>query len=136
MILPQTQLIHNIKNMKYNIQRTTVKYFRHSDGSEVFFKGKFSHEPEEIVLIQIKDKIESGEIEIIEKDEDAFVEEVTGHVVPLSRYKQVRKYPVIGEQLDVLWHDINNGVLGESAKESQWYKDIKEIKDTHPKTNP
>ena len=121
--------------MKYNIQKTTVKYFKYSDGAESFFKGKFSYEPEDIVLIQIKDKIDAGEIEIIEKEEDAFVEEVTGHVVPLNRYKQVRKYPAVGEQLDILWHDINNGLLGESAKESQWYKDIKEIKDNHPKFN-
>ena len=119
--------------MKYNIQKTTVKYFKHSDGSETFFKGKFSPEPEEFILNDLKPLIDDGQLEIIEKEEDAFVEEVVGHVVSLKDYKQVRRYPVLGEQLDTLWHDINNGVLGESAKESQWYKDIKEIKENHPK---
>ena len=121
--------------MKYNIQRTIVKYFKHSDGTEVFFKGKFSPEPEEFILNDLKPQLDSGQLQIIEKEEDAFVEEVVGHVVPLKDYKQVRRYPVLGEQLDILWHDINNGVLGESAKESEWYKAIKEIKDNHPKPN-
>ena len=119
--------------MKYNIQKTIVKYFKYSDGTEVFFKGKFSPEPEQHILDEIQPLLDNGEIEIIEKEEDAFVEEVIGHVVPLKDYKQVRRYPTLGDQLDILWHDINNGVLGESAKESQWYKDIKEIKDQHPK---
>ena len=68
-------------------------------------------------------------------EEEAFVEEVVKHVVPAKDYRVVRKYPVIGEQLDILWHDINNGVLGDSAKESEWYKSIKEIKNNHPKPN-
>ncbi len=119
--------------MKYNIQKTIVKYFKHSDGTEVFFKGKFSPEPEQHILDEIQPLLDSGEIEIIEKEEDAFVEEVVGCVVPLRDYRVVRNYPVIGDQLDTLWHDINNGVLGDGAKESEWYKSIKEIKDNHPK---
>lgn len=42
-------------------------------------------------------------------------------------------YPFLGEQLDMLWHDINNGILGEAAKNSTWYQAIKDIKDSHPK---
>ena len=33
------------------------------------------------------------------------------------------------DQLDLLWHDINNGILGDGAKESIWFNTIKEIKD-------
>jgi hypothetical protein len=44
-----------------------------------------------------------------------------------------KQYPKIVDQLDLLWHDINNGILGEGAKESNWFTSIKEIKDNYPK---
>jgi hypothetical protein len=44
-----------------------------------------------------------------------------------------KQYPKIVDQLDLLWHDINNGILGEGAKESTWFNTIKEIKDNTPK---
>jgi hypothetical protein len=119
--------------MKYNIQTTTVQYFKHSDGTEIFFRGKFSPEANLPIYDDIQELIDNGLVEIIEKEEEAFVEEVIGHVIPRKDYVVVRQYPQIGEQLDTLWHDINNGVLGEPAKESEWYQSIKEIKDNHPK---
>lgn len=52
-----------------------------------------------------------------------------------TRYQRDRlqEYPQLGEQLDMLWHDINNGTLGDAAKNSNWYRSIKAIKDSHPK---
>ena len=47
--------------------------------------------------------------------------------------EKFKSYPKIGDQLDKLWHDINDGILGEGAKESSWFNTIKEIKDNHPK---
>ncbi len=44
-----------------------------------------------------------------------------------------KQYPKIVDQLDLLWHDINNGILGDSAKESTWFNTIKVIKDNYPK---
>jgi hypothetical protein len=44
-----------------------------------------------------------------------------------------KQYPKIVDQLDLLWHDINNGILGEGAKESTWFNTIKVIKDNYPK---
>jgi len=121
--------------MKYNLETTTVQYFKHADGTEIFFRGKFSPEANLPIESHILALIDDGQVEIIEREEEAFVEEVVKHVVPAKDYRVVRKYPVIGEQLDILWHDINNGVLGDSAKESEWYKSIKEIKNNHPKPN-
>lgn len=46
---------------------------------------------------------------------------------------KLNSYPKIGDQLDLLWHDINDGILGEGAKESSWFTTIKEIKDNYPK---
>jgi len=119
--------------MKYNLETTTVQYFKHSDGTEIFFRGKFSPEGNLPIESHMLALINDGQVEIIERDEVAFVEEVVGHVIPRNNYVAVRRYPQIGEQLDTLWHDINNGALGETAKESEWYQSIKEIKDNHPK---
>ena len=117
--------------MKYKIEKTILKYFKHSDGVEVFFKGKFSPEPEEHILSEIQPLIDEGKLEIIEREEDAFVEEVVGHVVPLKDYKVVRQYPTINEQLDMLWHEINS--TGTLSNNGTWFNTIKEIKDHHPK---
>lgn len=120
--------------MKYNLQETTIQYIKHlGDGTEIFFRGKFSPEANLPLGEELEQLIESGEVEIIEKEEEAFVEELVGHVIPRTNYVLVRKYPAIGQQLDTLWHDINNGVLGDTAKQSEWYQSIKEIKDNHPK---
>jgi hypothetical protein len=45
-------------------------------------------------------------------------------------YKLQRKYPLIGDQLDMLWHAIDNGTLN---KTSDFYTAIKAVKDEHPK---
>ena len=45
-------------------------------------------------------------------------------------YKTARKYPSIGDQLDMLWHAIDNGTLN---KTSDFYTAIKAVKDAHPK---
>jgi len=42
--------------------------------------------------------------------------------------KRDRAYPRIPEQLDMLYKDIDAGLLGEAAKESQFYITIKEVK--------
>jgi hypothetical protein len=45
-------------------------------------------------------------------------------------YKLQRQYPSIGDQLDMLWHAIDNGTLN---KTSDFYTAIKAVKDAHPK---
>lgn len=47
--------------------------------------------------------------------------------------KRQNAYPYVGDQLDMLYHDINNGVFGEAAKDSNWYKTITSIKQQFPK---
>jgi hypothetical protein len=119
--------------MKYNLETTTVQYFKHLDGTEIFFRGKFS--PEAVLSIdsEIQELIDNGSIEIIEREEEVFVEEVVKHVVPLKDYKVVRRYPALNEQLDMLWHEINT--TGTISHNGNWFNNIKEIKDNHPKPN-
>ncbi len=45
-------------------------------------------------------------------------------------YIGTRAYLSIAEQLDMLWHDIDEGKLD---KNGEWYKAIKKVKDDNPK---
>ena len=49
-----------------------------------------------------------------------------------TQYQRDRKkqYPFLGDQLDMLWHAIDNGTLN---KTSDFYTAIKAVKDAHPK---
>lgn len=46
--------------------------------------------------------------------------------------KRQRVYPTVQNQLDMLYKDINAGLLGEEAKSSQFYLAIKTVKDINP----
>ena len=41
-------------------------------------------------------------------------------------------YPKLSEQLDALWHDIDNGTLD---KTGEFYNLLKTVKDSHPKSS-
>ena len=43
--------------------------------------------------------------------------------------KRKINYPELGEQLDCIWHDIDDGKLD---KTGTWYKAVKAIKDANP----
>jgi hypothetical protein len=47
-----------------------------------------------------------------------------------QEYQRLRQYPSLGDQLDMLWHAIDNGTLN---KTSDFYTAIKAVKDAHPK---
>ena len=38
-------------------------------------------------------------------------------------------YPYLLDQLDALWHDIDDGKLGADAKTGTWYLAVKTVKD-------
>lgn len=50
------------------------------------------------------------------------------------RYRDVRRemYPSIQDQLDALWHDIDNQIIP-GKDTSQWYLMVKNIKEAYPK---
>jgi len=48
-----------------------------------------------------------------------------------GKRERVRNYPDLKEQLDMLYHAIDDGLLGEQAKTSEFYTTIKEVKDTY-----
>ena len=49
----------------------------------------------------------------------------------LAIKNRLESYPNIGDQLDMLWHDMNNGVI---EKSTTFYEAIKAVKDANPKT--
>ena len=42
-------------------------------------------------------------------------------------------YPELKEQLDLLWHAINDGKFNVKSKETDFYKKLKAVKDANPK---
>lgn len=59
-----------------------------------------------------------------ESDADTYE---TNHTVRLNRKKE---YPYIGEQLDMLYHDM---VADKGDKSGEWFKTVKKVKDDNPK---
>jgi hypothetical protein len=47
-----------------------------------------------------------------------------------KKYQRDRKYPELGEQLDLLFHDMT---AGKGDKTGEWYKAVNKVKTDHPK---
>lgn len=47
--------------------------------------------------------------------------------------KRKKDYPDLEEQFDLLYHAVDSGLFGESAKTSEFYLELKQVKDNHPK---
>ena len=47
--------------------------------------------------------------------------------------KRAAYYETLTDQLDKLYHDIDAGKFGETAKTGEWYLAIKAVKDKYPK---
>ena len=47
-----------------------------------------------------------------------------------NQYQRDRKYPQLGEQLDMLFHDMT---AGKGTKDGEWYKTIAKVKSDNPK---
>jgi len=103
--------------------------------------NKFYQDNDEFVIETVEDydslylySYENGAVikgaEIVMSDEDIADFEnhltATAHVEP-----RMLAYPNISEQLDKLFHDIDNGTLD---KDGDFYTSIKAVKDANPKT--
>lgn len=64
---------------------------------------------------------------VVEYDESIVQDYIDANSYKSQRTKQ---YPSFGDQLDMLWHAIDNGTLN---KTSDFYTAIKAVKDAHPK---
>ena len=50
------------------------------------------------------------------------------------RSKRREEYPLISEQLDLLYHDIKDGKLGIAATTGSWFVGISSVKNANPKS--
>jgi hypothetical protein len=50
-----------------------------------------------------------------------------------NQYQRDRNYAPTGDQLDMLWHSIDAGEFGDTAKQSEFYTANKAVKDAFPK---
>ena len=51
--------------------------------------------------------------------------------IPPYNARRINAYPMLGEQLDMLWHELNNS--GSISTDGAWFNAIKEVKDVNPK---
>jgi hypothetical protein len=54
-------------------------------------------------------------------------------VTPPYNAQRQNNHAPIGDQLDQLWHDIDDGKFGDAAKTGTFYLAVKAIKDEFPK---
>jgi hypothetical protein len=52
------------------------------------------------------------------------------YVMPYDA-NRMHMYPTIGNQLDMLWHELN--VSGSLTSNGEWYKSIQQVKQQYPK---
>ena len=67
---------------------------------------------------------------------DDSTDTITRKETPTETYDVKRRwaYNIVTEQLDQLWHDIDDGKFGADAKTGVWYNGVKSTKDAYPKT--
>ncbi len=79
-----------------------------------------------------QDKIDTARAEL--DAEQALVQYKTNRVGPLPGMGVGSTvYPALGEQLDLLYHDMKAGKLGVAATTGDWYVGITSVKLAHPK---
>lgn len=123
-------------------------------GGKWEFQGSFSFETEEqyhqLKFVDTTASEEEKEIdrwtgegrnvytyEQVQNELPTWAEVEAEHLDNLAEYdayasKRARVYPDIKNQLDMLYKDIHNGLLGEDAKASSFYTTIKAVKDANP----
>ena len=62
-----------------------------------------------------------------------FSKEIILDIDESYKHDRSHRYDRVKEQLDNLYHDIDNGLLGEEAKTGNFYLGIRAVKDANPK---
>ena len=74
----------------------------------------------------IQGEPEEGWVEIID---EPFIPD-PNYVMPYG-FSRMNQYPTIANQLDMLWHELNQS--GSLSTNGGWFNTIKEVKDNNPK---
>lgn len=66
----------------------------------------------------------------VEEDIDFLGQPDPSFTIPYSAQRQIN-YPDLGEQLDMLWHELNNS--GSLSTSGEWFQTINSVKSQYPK---
>jgi hypothetical protein len=91
--------------------------------SMLLFGNSILEVPQPLLDFESK-KVQNGKIVDISAQENDFSYD-------FNRYLE---YPAIREQLGALWHDIDQGLFGENAKQGKFYTTVLDVKNKFPKT--
>ena len=69
-----------------------------------------------------KEAIESAKVKAQQKIDDSYY-----------KIQRASAYPELKEQLDLLWHAIDDGKFNVKSKDTDFYKKLKAVKDANPK---
>lgn len=120
-------LIFNAKDKSFHMSSNRInKFYLNNDD---FIIKEVSEFDEDYNYILVENEVVKGDKIVLSDEEIAEVEAAavaTAHYTP-----RMLAFPSIGEQLDKLFHDIDEGKLD---KTGEFYKAIKDVKDTFPKS--
>ena len=126
MTLTSQHKIPDVYDALEKLGAKSYKYTGENPTSEEDFYEKFT---------QTKDDSSGWAVEITDRSElcVTYQQVISTMNKMINEYNQTknirgRKYPEVEEQLDQLWHDIDDGILGEGAKNSKWYQTILKVK--------
>ena len=121
-------LIFKASDGSFHMATSNVNKF-YNDNDDFIVKYVEDFDPEYTYSV-VDDEVVKGDLIVISDDDAAEIQAAitsTSHHTP-----RLLAYPSIGEQLDLLYHDIENGTLDNTG---EFYTAIKAIKDSNPKAS-
>lgn len=120
------------------IENRKCRFILTSDNQELFICS-FDDNDNPLMNIPsiMQEDLDNGVISILDKNHDVFIKDndiTTAQSINEYPYLRKPEYGEINNQLDKLYHDINNGLFGDNAKTGTWFSHVKSIKEKYPKT--
>ena len=88
----------------------------------------FSVESEKIIAWDTSE-VKTGESQPTQSEIDTELKKLQDEY-DAKQYQRDREYPAMGEQLDMLFHDMT---AGKGSKDGEWYKAVAKVKSDNPK---
>ena len=119
------------------IENRKCRFILTSDNQELFI-CLFDDNDNPLMNIpsMMQEDLDNGVISILDKNHDVFIKDndiTTAQSINEYPYLRKPEYGEINNQLDKLYHDINNGLFGENAKTGTWFNHVKNVKEKYPK---
>tara|TARA_B100001093_G_C26811527_1_gene1007775 strand:- start:56 stop:427 length:372 start_codon:yes stop_codon:yes gene_type:complete len=119
-------LIFNSSDGSFHMASSSINKFYENNTD--FVIKEFSDWDPEYSYTLVDDEVAKGDLIEISDEETA---EIEASVVAAAHHTpRILAFPSVGEQLDLLYHDIDNNKLD---KTGEFYKTLKAVKDSNPK---